>query len=846
MAGNHNARKLQVRPPTPPGLDSRPHRSRLRHLRSRLSATYSASAPVSDADEPAEVEGAVRRPRLRHRFSHSLTSLVSPRSDSDQDASGNEGGGQLARWRARSKAKLAQAFLPPSGFASSPPCAAQEATSPALLDAIMPTANSSIVRSASRNRSHSAPLLVTRATELVLPMSESHPMNVLAAPLATRPARPLRDPTETPIASPYYTCPSSPWLDQLQQQPEDDPFAAALAAETVPTDPQARPSVDVFSALPYELQLAVFRSLLEVCEGDWVRAIDAGQWTSDAARHRWSDGRAGGRRELVKIGRVSRLWRQLSMDSQLWPSVPAATLLGSNSLRRDGIDTLLRFAGAFATALDARGLGSWLDWKALGTLVDVAAVHGRGSTRLVSIDLTGCTALTATALSTLLSHSPLLRTLLVPGVRCVNDGHMRVLGSGCAELSVLDASRCACLPASSLLHLPYPPPQSSSASQDRECVQPRRGLRSLKASGLSGMNDFIVSTLLERHANLHTLDVSFSRLQDDSMKALVSVPSSENVAAVPNREPSQAGTASSRRRFPRLKHLVLSGCTALTSVGLGHLEGALPELEILEVARLGARARTDGLARLIASCPRLRKVDLEDDCEIGDDVLRALLPNPSSADASRLEHLNVSGCTALTDEALGRLVAGCTRLRALEADGTAMSDRTARTFINLAKDRAAAAQATASSRKQSDPLIDERYPAFLSILDNRTTGRRLSRDMGVGHRPRHGRRGHWTTVVPGYHDPGLTETDATATPATSLRECDQDRVVVRSFHSSLAVDVADAMRAARAVEEDGTSVAVSRSIQPRLRSLSDSEIFRRSGGAAHYHNDSASMGCVIA
>lgn len=86
---------------------------------------------------------------------------------------------------------------------------------------------------------------------------------------------------------------------------------------------------------------------------------------------------------------VSRLWRQLSMDSQLWPSVPAATLLGSNSLHRDGIDTLLRFTGAFATALDARGLGSWLDWKALGTLVDVAAVHGRGSTRLVSIDLTG-------------------------------------------------------------------------------------------------------------------------------------------------------------------------------------------------------------------------------------------------------------------------------------------------------------------------------------------------------------------------------------------------------------------------------------------------------------------------
>lgn len=556
----------------------------------------------------------------------------------------------------------------------------------------------------------------------------------------------------------------------------------------------------------------------------------------------------------MKLGRVCKLWRELSLDGQLWSDAPCAAFLGPDSLPTGSVDRLVTNASSFLTSLDARGFGSKLDWKTLIRIVEIAQVtNGQGVTRLSKIDLTGCTALTAASLATLLSHSPLLSEFHASGLRCINEGHMRVLGSDCPRLAVLDVSRCACLAAAALLHLPYPPPRPAFEGASPSGGTKTGGLRTLKAAGLSGMSDFVVGAMLERHSGLETLDVSFSRLHDDALQRFVSLPatgSDVDASTRPSQTRPPPPASAEKRCFPALRHLSLTGCASLTSTGLGHLAGAIPNVEILEVARFGVRARTEGIARLLAACPKLRRIDLEDNHELGDDAILALVPSRTFCGAPDLEHLVISACPALTDDAIASVATNAPKLRVLEADGTAISDRTARLFIRLAQSRAGTAQAVAASREErTDPLVEARYPAILSVLDNRTTGRRLSRDIGAKHlRPRDGQRGYWTRTVGDYHDeppPSGDETlsDARRKDGSSLGECDPTRVVVRSFHSSLAVDAADAARRALAAPMMSGVASESKLGAMRLRSLSDSEVFRR--GTSYPHEDNARTGCTI-
>ncbi|GAA5979553.1 hypothetical protein JCM10908_002966 [Rhodotorula pacifica] len=841
-----------------------PRRPRLQRLRGRLASQNTHSHPRSDTEDGSDANASPSRPRLRHRFSRSLTSIVSMRTEAEQE--GGSGGGTaaegeespLARWRARSKAKLVRAFTPNLEDRSSPSYPSSLlGSSRNVLDAPLPRFAPSFTRSPSRNRSHSAPLLLTRPTELISPAPIlAHRLSVLVAPTPPRPAT-----FDSPSQSPFHTCPSSPWTETPFVFTHADPFSAISAspdfnpAEAV-APKEALVARDRFSELPREVQLGIFRALLEVCGGDWRRAVKVGEWTGDAARHRWGHGRANGRRELVKLGRVCKLWRDLSLDGQLWPDAPAASVLGPDVLSTEVVERLTTGAGSFLTTLDARGLGSRLDWKTLSRIVETSRLSsGGGVTRLCKIDLTGCTALTAASLASLLAHSPSLTELHAPGLRCVNEGHMRVLGAECPRLSILDVTRCACLAAAGLLHLPYPPPKQITPGSPPLSGTSAQGLRSLKAGGLSGMNDFIVGAILERHTNLETLDVSFSRLHDDAFKSFVALPAdapAESAEPGPSQAVRSVQPPSGKRCFPALKHLCLTGCTSLTSIGLGHLEDALPNLQILEVARFGVRARTDGIARLLASCPNLRKVDLEDNYELGDDAILALTPSRTSRGAPNLGHLAISACPALTDEAIASVVENSPKLRVLEADGTAITDRTARTFIRLAQERAAAAQTIAAegAKAINDPLVASRYPAILSVLDNRTTGRRLSRDIGAKHlRPRDGQRGYWTRIPGDYHDDPPAHADDAASPDSRkkdgaiLGECDPTRVVVRSFHSALAVDAADAARRARTPATASGPSSENKLGAMRLRSLSDSEVFRR--GSVYPNDDNARIGCII-
>jgi len=55
----------------------------------------------------------------------------------------------------------------------------------------------------------------------------------------------------------------------------------------------------------------------------------------------------------------------------------------------------------------------------------------------------------------------------------------------------------------------------------------------------------------------------------------------------------------------------------------------MPQLEFLELGRVGGDLKDDGIVRLLETLPNLRKLDLEDANEITDDVLRAITPHSS-------------------------------------------------------------------------------------------------------------------------------------------------------------------------------------------------------------------------
>jgi len=385
--------------------------SRLSSFRHRLSP---ASRDTSPSPASSPVDGtSPRRPRFSRRFSRSLTSLQASllaTCDTAQDdlepspSDEPDEGSKLARWRAKGKAKLAAAFKPPT--LDSPPTSPSTSASP-----FTPSRTPELGRAGSRSRSHSAPLFLPRApashlktVELEAPVAVAPAPAALDSASSSRPFVPLAPSPIGRCGSPAFdafaTCPSSPVGDA------EPAFSSSPSGLAVTAERRAAPPTS-FATLPHEVQLAVFAALVEVCEDEWRRDVREGRWIGKTAGERWSDGRARGRREVVKVGRVrrfllsapalceravltrtfraqvSKAWRALSLDGQLWATVPAASILGGEAFTAAGVAALLESAGDFVTTLDASGMGDTLDNSALEPLL-----QGQ-PTRLTKIDLTG-------------------------------------------------------------------------------------------------------------------------------------------------------------------------------------------------------------------------------------------------------------------------------------------------------------------------------------------------------------------------------------------------------------------------------------------------------------------------
>jgi len=292
------------------------------------------------------------------------------------------------------------------------------------------------------------------------------------------------------------------------------------------------------------------------------------------------------------------------------------------------------------------------------------------------------------------------------------------------------------------------------------------------------------------------LDLSGARdLHNSAIEAFISCTEGncnkfEETVQLTSREAGRdpADTTRHWRRVTKLRHLNLSSCILLTDHACSHLAHTVPKLEFLELAGIGPELRDDGVVRLINTTPFIRRLDLEDATEISDTLLAALTPaEPLPAahihplakktvtatappqPGQALEQLIIS-YSNINNEALMDLVRNCTKLKVLEADNTRMSGLVLREFVQLAHRR-------------------HLSNARICAIDCRGVGESIIKELAPLTRPRLGWRAFQArklAYLDGRNPEGLL--------SIGQDECDEKKVVVKTFYSWQTVDKVHAER----------------------------------------------------
>lgn len=457
------------------------------------------------------------------------------------------------------------------------------------------------------------------------------------------------------------------------------------------------------------------------------------------------------------------------MDLRAFPRIPPSLLT-----------RLSRSAGTFVKSVDASGHTTLLPSTLLDVTNDLCLKHVPSGqlphTQLTSINFQGCAALTTRSLHHLLIRSPSLQTICLKGLTAVTNTTCDVLGVYCAQVTVLDIGRCLNVDGHGIRSF-------ISAGLNRGNHLP---LKELRASGLKRVNDEVLATLGKGAPFLEVLDLSYARdLHNSALEAFVSCANNDTQFKTVLLSAREAGrelgdTTKYRRRVTRLRHLSLSSCVLLTDIACSNLAHTMPRLEYLELAGIGTELKDDGLIRLLRTTPLIRRLDLEDASDITDALIATITPRPvadttssGSIDPSEpghaLERLVLSYAGNITDEAFLSLIQNCTRLSVLEADNTRMSGSVLKEFVRLSR-----------IRKIVDPVI--------VAIDCRGVGESVVKELNISTRPRKGWRSYEARKL-GYVD-GRDKEDL----KVGRDECDEMRVVLKSFYSWQTVD---AVRAAR-------------------------------------------------
>lgn len=399
------------------------------------------------------------------------------------------------------------------------------------------------------------------------------------------------------------------------------------------------------------------------------------------------------------------------------------------------------------------------------------------TTQLTHVNVSGCLTISFSSLQHLLKHSPWLVSLKAKGINAVTNDTCRTLAHYCPRLEALDFNRCHRIDCDGI----------SALMSIHQTQYTQSHIRELRISGLRRVNDSLLSLLGRYAPNLEVLDLCDVRgLHNTALEAFVTAREDEldsDVLILTSREAGRdPGDATKyRRRVTKLRHLSLSSCPLLTDKALSHLAHAVPKLEYLELASIGPELRDEGLIHLLRTTPLLRRLDLEDACDITDAVLAAITPEVIQDNSvstgtpqpgSLLQQLILSYAVQISNGAMMELIHACTHLKYLEVENTRVSSAVVKEFVRLCRKR-------------------QTEDAGIVAVDCRGVGESTIKDLADITRTRKGWRS-WDARALQYLD-GRDNEDLDV----GQDECDDKRVVLKSFYTWQTVDAVTAARQKR-------------------------------------------------
>ncbi|KAJ7597327.1 RNI-like protein [Mycena floridula] len=566
-----------------------------------------------------------------------------------------------------------------------------------------------------------------------------------------------------------YSTPSYPSILDLVSYQELDLCVPAQAA---------RKPAYFDDMLSKELQLQVMSALLDIHEAGHRKIQEQGLWTLHKAvssASKWV-GRERGVCELLKLRAVSKSWEMLVLDGSLWqnidlhrfPGLPPSVILRMTSI-----------GGAFATCLNISG-HVHLSPSNLSDLTENLCMVDPAHSQLTELNLRGCTSLTTRSLHDILSRSPSLRRLNLRGLTMVTNTTCDVLAASCIQLVSLDVGRASNMDSSGIKAIAY-----AAIGRQEHLL-----LKELRISGLKYVDDEMMSCLARAAPYLEILDLSYARqLHNSALDAFVSCDDTDGLGVdtivLTAREAGRDSTDNNRyrRRITRLRHLSLSSCILLTDIACSNLAHSVPHLEFLELAGIGEDLKDEGLIRLLNTTPMIRRIDLEDASDISDALLTALTPSVLDSEPSKLvqepghalEYLSISYATRVTEAAMLALIRDCERLKVLETDNTGMRSTVLKEFVRLSRDRS---------------MSDARIVA----VDCRGLTEANVKELASSTRPRQGFRNFSARKLKFLDG---KDGDLEDLKAGGQDECDEKRVVLKSFYSWQIVDAVAAAREKR-------------------------------------------------